>query len=64
MIQDDFMLEEYPSILTPQECMECLGIGRTFFYKLVKNGDLPAKRIGTKMWRVSKADLIAYMRDN
>lgn len=63
-MQDDFMLEEYPSILTPRECMEALGIGRTMFYKLVGSGELPAKRVGTKLWRVNKSDILAYMRDN
>ena len=63
-MQDDFMLEEYPSILTPRECMEALGIGRTMFYKLVGSGELPAKRVETKLWRVNKSDILAYMRDN
>ena len=63
-MQDDFMLEEYPSILTPRECMEALGIGRTMFYQLVGSGELPAKRVGTKLWRVNKSDILAYMRDN
>lgn len=64
MMQDEFMLEEYPSILTPTKCMEALGIGRTIFYKLVGFGELPTKRVGNKLWRISKADLIVYMRDN
>ena len=65
-MQDDFMLsmlEEYPAILLPKECMEILGIGRSMFYKLVGSGELPAKRVG-KLWRVSKADIISYMREH
>ena len=58
---ENTILEEYPSILTPQECMEALGIGRSMFYKLVASGELPAKRIGSKIWRISKNNLINYI---
>ena len=58
---DNTFLEEYPSILTPQECMEALGIGRSMFYKLVGSGELPARRIGKKIWRISKTELIMYI---
>ena len=61
---DNTFLEEYPSILTPRECMEALGIGRSMFYKLVGSGELPAKRIGRKIWRISKIDLITYIREH
>ena len=61
MYDDDRILEEYPSILTPKECMEALGIGRTTFYKLVASGELPARRVGTKIWRIAKKDLISYV---
>ena len=52
------MLEEYPDILTPQEAMEILGIGKNLFYKLLNDEVIPAKRIGKKIWRISKKDLI------
>ena len=55
------MLEEYPDILTPQEAMEILGIGKNLFYKLLNGGVIPAKRIGKKIWRISKKDLIDYI---
>lgn len=58
---ENIILDEYPSILTPQECMEALGIGRSMFYKLVASGDLPAKRIGRKIWRISKDSLITFI---
>ena len=59
--EEERMLEDYPSIMTPAECMEALGIGRTMFYKLVGTGELPAKRVGSKIWRVAKTDLIEYI---
>lgn len=55
------MLEEYPDILTPQEAMEILGIGKNLFYRLLNDGIIPAKRIGKKIWRISKKDLMDYI---
>lgn len=55
------MLEGYPDILTPQEAMEILGIGKNLFYKLLKDGNIPAKRVGGKVWRIAKKDLISYI---
>lgn len=55
------MLEEYPDILTPQEAMEILGIGKNLFYRLLKDGTIPAKRIGNKMWRITKENLKNYI---
>ena len=55
------MLEEYPDILTPQEAMEIFGIGRNLFYKLLKNGRIPAKRVGRKIWRIAKSNLLLYL---
>lgn len=56
------MLQEYPDILTPKEAMEILGIGKNLFYKLLKDGEIPAKRIRNKMWRIAKKDLIHYIQ--
>lgn len=58
------MLEEYPDILTPQEAMEILGIGKNLFYKLLKEGIIPGKRVGTKIWRIVKDELIQYICAN
>lgn len=55
------MLEEYPDILTSQEAMEILGIGKNLFYRLLKDEVIPAKRIGGKVWRIAKKDLISYI---
>lgn len=58
------MLQEYPDILTPKEAMEILGIGKNLFYKLLKDGEIPAKRIRNKMWRITKRDLIHYIESS
>jgi len=57
------MLEKYPDVLTPQEVMEILGIGKNLVYKLLKDGTIPAKRIGDKVYRITKKDLIQYISD-
>lgn len=59
--EEETMLEEYPSILTPRECMDALCIGRNTFYKLVQTGELPAKKVGGKLLRIAKKDLIGYI---
>lgn len=64
MMQEEIMLEEYPDILTPAETMEIMGIGRSMFYKLVGSGELPAKRVGNKIWRITKVDLIKYIMEH
>ena len=58
------MLQEYPDILTPKEAMEILGIGKNLFYQLLKDGEIPAKRIRNKMWRIAKKDLIHYIKSS
>ena len=52
------MLENYPDILTPEEVMEILGISRNLLYKMMRSGELPAFKVGGKLWRVRKRDLI------
>ncbi|MDD3172859.1 MAG: helix-turn-helix domain-containing protein [Herbinix sp.] len=55
------MLEEYPDVLTINETMEILGISRNLLYDLIHSGTLPAFRIGIKIWRIKKLDLISFL---
>lgn len=55
------MFDNYPDILTPSEAMELLGIRKNLFYKLLKDGTIPAKRLGNKVWRISKKELIHFI---
>lgn len=55
------MMEDYPDVLTPHEVMEILGIGKNLLYQLMQEGTIPAFRLGKKMWRVLKKDLIEYV---
>ena len=38
--------EELPTILTPAEVMDILGVGKNTVYRLLNSGQLPAIRIG------------------
>lgn len=58
------MLENYPDIMTPVEVMEALGIRRNLFYQLVNEGSLKASRIGNKLWRISKKNLLDFLDEN
>ena len=56
------MVEEYPDILTVKEVMEVLGISRNTAYYLIQSGEMPAFKIGKKLWRIRKKDLADYLR--
>ena len=47
-------------MLTVNDAMEILGISKNMVYKLIKAKKLPAERLGSKLWRVSKKELIKY----
>ncbi|WP_288860261.1 helix-turn-helix domain-containing protein [uncultured Flavonifractor sp.] len=49
--------EELPTILTPAEVMDILGIGKNTVYRLLNSGQLPAVRIG-RMWKINLQSLI------
>ena len=61
-IDNDFFVDDYYEMeyeyLTPKEVMNCLGIGKNTFYKLVNSGRIPAFRIG-RLWRVKREALSA-----
>lgn len=61
---DESMLAEYPDILTPHEAMEILGIGKNLFYRLLQDGTIPAKRVGGKIWRIAKKEIVRYISED
>lgn len=58
------MLENYPDVLTINETIEILGISRNMLYDLIHSGILPAFRLGKKIWRINKPDLLLYLKSN
>lgn len=55
------MFDQYEDLLNVNCVMEILGIGRNTALKLLKTGEIPAKKVGRE-WRIIKADLENYMR--
>ena len=45
-------LNAYPSILTVDDVMEILQIGRNKCYELINSGELKGFRLGTKTWKI------------
>ena len=37
---------------SPKEVMELLGISQTTVYRWLESGELPAVKIGKKLWRI------------
>lgn len=48
------------SMLTAKEVAELLRTGLLTVYKLIKEGKIPAYKIG-RQWRVKKKDLVQYI---
>jgi excisionase family DNA binding protein len=47
-------------VLTVQEAAELLSVCKNTIYKLVKEQELPSRRIGTTI-RIRKKDVLAYI---
>lgn len=54
------MLNSYPDILTIDEVMEILYIGRNTFYKLLETKKLRGFKVG-RSWRITKQELIKFL---
>lgn len=54
------MLEQYETILVPEEICEILRIGQNEVYKMLKNKEIAAYKVG-KTWRIPKQNLINYI---
>lgn len=57
------MLDGYKDVLNIKEVCEILRIGRKTAYSLLKSGKLPYRKIG-RCYKIPKAGLIRYLRDN
>lgn len=49
-----------PALLTVAEVAEHLRVSEMTVYRLLKRGDLPARRVGQR-WRIAVEDLTAYL---
>ena len=54
------MFENGYDILTPEDLMEQLDIGKNAMYKLLSSGELKAFRVGRK-WKIPRKEVDAYI---
>jgi len=57
MINRQTNLEDLPQMMTPLEVQDFLGIGRATVYSLIKEGEIPARRIGKRLF-IPKQELM------
>lgn len=54
------MFEKYPDVVSVEELMQMLNIGQVLAYKLVKQGDIKARKIGRE-YKIPKRNVIDYV---
>ena len=54
------MLEEYKDVINVKDLCEILNIGQNTAYKLLKNNDIPNRRLGKK-YIIPKFGVIEYL---
>jgi len=57
------MFSDYPEIVSVAQMQTMLGISRHAAYDLVREGSIPAVKIGTS-FRILKLNINKYMADN
>ena len=57
---DTNMFSEYPDVLTVDQLMEMLHIGRNAAYSLLKSGEIKTLRIGRR-YIIPKKSIVAYI---
>ena len=53
--------KDYPDVLTVQQTAELLAVGKNAVYKLIREKELPCRRIGSAI-RIRKNDVMEFMR--
>ncbi len=53
--------EQYNDILTIDEAMDLLKIGRNHVYKLLNSGEIKGFKLGTKNWKIPKESIQQYI---
>ena len=56
-----WLLEEYKDVLNVKDLCEILNIGKNTAYKLLKNNDIPNRRLGKK-YIIPKFGVIEYLK--
>lgn len=54
------MLENYPEVLNIKEVCEIFRIGKKTAYQLIKEGEIPYRKIG-RTYKIAKQEIIKYL---
>ena len=57
------MLEAYPDVMTVAELAEFLRVDKATVYKMLQEGVIPSRRLGTA-YRISKKAVIEFMTND
>lgn len=52
-----------PRYLSPEQAAQFLGVHKNTIWKLIREGKLPARRIGPRIVRIAPADVEALLTD-
>jgi len=58
--EDKRRMDNYPDVLTPDEAMQVLSIGKNTIYKLLQSNAIKSLKIG-KLYRIPKAYLQEFI---
>ena len=58
--QPKTQFKDYPDVLTVQQTAELLSVCKNTIYKLIRDNELPCRRIGSAI-RIRKNDVIGFM---
>ena len=59
--QPKMQFKDYPDVLTVQQTAELLSVCKNTIYKLIRDNELPCRRIGSAI-RIRKNDVIGFVR--
>ncbi len=54
------MFKDYPDVVSVEQVTEMLHISPSFAYRLLRSGDLQAKKVGSK-YIIAKKSVIAFV---
>lgn len=54
------MFSKYPDVVSVEQLMSMLQIGQVLAYKLVKKGEIKARKIGRE-YKIPKVNVILYL---
>ncbi len=54
------MFEQYPDVVTIEDVMAMLGIGRNLAYKLVRTGEIRSIKVGRRMI-IPKKEIVRFL---